>query len=137
MTATVQCGSPIFLVAEHSSESPLSLIAFLCCARATQTEVLHRGSTARRFEANSSLLRRDYLVPPLALLPPLSRADGHPVAEAAEEALAMTLVVPLPPGQAQAQPGLTLTPGEEHLGAHLQRPGEGAEQELVCDQLGT
>ena len=106
-------------------------------ARATQTEVLHRGSTARRFEANSSLLRRDYLVAPLALLPPLSRADGHPVAEAAEEALAMTLVVPLPPGQAQAQPGLTLTPGEEHLGAHLQRPGEGAEQELVCDQLGT
>ena len=56
------------------------------------------------------------------------------MAEAAEEAPGVALVVP--PGQAQAQPGLALTPGEEDLGSHLQRPGEGAEQELVCD-LGT
>ena len=40
---------------------------------------------------------------------------------------------PGPPGQAQAQPGLILTPGEEHLRAQLQRPGKAAEEELVCD----
>ena len=81
-----------FVVAEHSSAPSVPIPNCIPPPPSNSTFYSERDCQARRpprprFGANSCLRRRDYLVAPLALLPPLSRADGHAVAEAAEEAL--------------------------------------------------
>ena len=87
----------MFGVAEHPRSVPsdrgpvpssLPLIAFL----PNPLFVLCGATTAAAAANLCSLLRGDNLVAPLSLPPPLSRTDGHLVAEAAEEAPA--LVVP-------------------------------------------